>query len=120
MISVEKIEWDTDSIPRYVLGRNVHANTPEQFYEGTNAVFLNLLTGDTDPTTPPEDVVFVHVDDVSWLHVLALDQTKVAKSKPVQNFFISRGKPLKRGLLRDDRVADQHRHHLGRRAQYCR
>ena len=77
---------------RYVLGRDVHANTPEQLYDGTNAVFLRLLTGDTDPTTPPEIGVAVHVDDVSELHVLALDQSKVKKSKPVQNFFLSRGK----------------------------
>lgn len=98
MISVERIELDTDSIPRYVLGRNVHANTPEQFYDGTNAVFLNLLTGDTDPTTAPEFGVSVHVDNVSWLRVLALDQKKIAESKPVQNFSISRGKPLRRGL----------------------
>lgn len=50
------------------------------------------MTGDSDPTTPPEIGVSVHVDDVSWLHVLALDQNKVAKSKPVQNFFISKGR----------------------------
>jgi len=120
IVSVKEIEWDTDSIPRYVLGRNVHASTPKQLYDGTNAVFLNLLTGDSDPTTPPEIGVSVHVDDASWLHVLALDQNKVAKSKPVQNFFVSRGKPLTLWLLREDRVADQHRHHLGQRAQDCR
>ena len=93
MISVNESEHITNSISRYVLGRNIHANTPEQLYDGTNAVFLRLLTGDTDPTTPPEIGVSVHVDDVSWLHVLALDQIKVTKTKPVQNFFISRGKP---------------------------
>jgi hypothetical protein len=52
------------------------------------------LTGNSDPTTPPEIGVSVHVDDVSELHVLALDQNKVTKTKPVQNFFVSRGEPL--------------------------
>jgi hypothetical protein len=85
-------ENNTDWLPRYVLGRDVLAKTPEQLVDGTNAVFLNLLTGNSDPTTPPEIGVAVHVDDVAWLHVLALDQNKVAKAKPVQNFFLSRGK----------------------------
>ena len=80
---------------RYVLGRDVHANTPEQLLDGTNAVFLSLLTGNSDPTTPPEIGVAVHVDDVAWLHVHALDQNKVPKAKPIQNFFLSRGKLLK-------------------------
>jgi hypothetical protein len=34
----------------------------------------------------------IHVDDVALLHVLALDQSKVKKSKGVENFFISQGK----------------------------
>jgi hypothetical protein len=33
----------------------------EQLYDGTNAVFLRLLTGDTDPTTPPYISVAIHV-----------------------------------------------------------
>ena len=58
---VQPDEQNTDSTLSYVLGRNVHANTPEQLYDGTNAVFLRLLTGDTDPTTPPYISVAIHV-----------------------------------------------------------
>jgi hypothetical protein len=81
-----------------VLGRNVHANTTEQLYDGTNAVFLSLLTGKSDPTVPPEIGVAVHVDDVALLHVLALDQKKVNKSEPVRNYFLSKGQPNPSGL----------------------
>jgi nucleoside-diphosphate-sugar epimerase len=77
---------------RYVIGRNIHANTVEQLFDGTNAIFLALLTGNSDPSTPPEIGVSVHVDDVAELHVLALDQSKVKKAGAVDNFFISRGK----------------------------
>jgi nucleoside-diphosphate-sugar epimerase len=75
-----------------VIGRNIHANTVEQLFDGTNAVFLALLTGNSDPSTPPEIGVSVHVDDVAELHVLALDQSKVKKAGAVDDFFISRGK----------------------------
>jgi hypothetical protein len=77
---------------RYVIGRNIHANTVEQLFDGTNAVFLALLTGNSDPSTPPEIGVSVHVDDVAELHVLALDLTLVKKAGAVDDFFISRGK----------------------------
>jgi nucleoside-diphosphate-sugar epimerase len=75
-----------------VIGRNIHANTVEQLFDGTDAVFLALLTGNSDPSTPPEIGVSVHVDDVAELHVLALDQSKVKKAGAVDDFFISRGK----------------------------
>jgi len=101
-VSIRQDERTLTQILRYVLGRNVHANTTKQLYDGTNAVFLSLLTGDTDPTTPPEIGVAVHVDDVSWLHVLALDQSKVSKAEPIQNFFVSRGEPLKPRRLGKD------------------
>jgi nucleoside-diphosphate-sugar epimerase len=81
-----------DSSIRYVIGRNIHANTVEQLFDGTNAVFLALLTGNSDPSTPPEIGVSIHVDDVAELHVLALDQSKVKKAGAVENFLISRGK----------------------------
>jgi hypothetical protein len=101
---------------RYVLGRNVHANTTEQLYDGTNAVFLSLLAGNSDPSTPPEIGVAVHVDDVALLHVLALDQSKINKTKPVQNFFLSKGKsnPLMVVLAGRGKAANGHRHRLER------
>lgn len=81
-----------DKTSRYVIGRNVHANTTEQLFEGTNAVFLALLTGNSDPSTPPELGQAVHVDDVALLHVLALDQARVENSNGIENFFVSESK----------------------------
>lgn len=76
-----------------MIGRNIHANTVEQLYDGTNAVFLALLTGTSDQG-PPEIGVAVHVDDVALLHVLALDQNKVQKTRgSIENFLIATGKP---------------------------
>lgn len=75
-----------------MIGSNIHAHTAEQLYDGTNAVFLALLTGTSDQG-PPEIGVAVHVDDVALLHVLALDQNKVPKNANIENFFIASGKP---------------------------
>lgn len=75
-----------------MIGRNVHAKTTEQLFDGTNVVFLALLTGNSDPNGPPELGQAVHVDDVALLHVLALDQNKVKKSKGIENFFVSESK----------------------------
>jgi hypothetical protein len=78
---------------RYVIGGNVHATKKEELFEGTNAVFLSILTGQSDPSVPPELGIAIHVDDVALLHVLALDQNKVKKEATgVNNFFISQSK----------------------------
>lgn len=74
---------------RYVIGRNVLATTPAQLFEGTNAIFLALLTGNVDPNGPPEVGVAVHVDDVASLHVKSLDREKIKTTNGVENFFVS-------------------------------
>jgi hypothetical protein len=60
--------------------------------EGSNSAFMSILTGQSDPSGPPEVGMAIHVDDVALLHVLALDQGKVKKSTGVENFFISQSK----------------------------
>lgn len=82
----------TDLRRSFVIGRNIHANTKKQLFEGTNAIFLALLTGQSDPNVPPEIGMAVHVDDVALLHVLAVDQNRVKRTKSVQNFFFSQSK----------------------------
>jgi hypothetical protein len=60
--------------------------------EGSNSAFMSILTGQSDPSGPPELGMAIHVDDVALLHVIALDQSKVKKSTGVENFFISQSK----------------------------
>lgn len=87
-----------------MIGRNIHAKAVEQLFDGTNAVFLALLTGNSDATAPPEIGVSVHVDDVASLHVLALDHRKVPETERIQNFFVSQGKTLyDMGIVRQRR-----------------
>jgi hypothetical protein len=60
--------------------------------EGSNSAFMSILTGQSDPSGPPELGMAIHVDDVALLHVIALDQSKVKKSTGVENFFISQSR----------------------------
>jgi hypothetical protein len=60
--------------------------------EGSNSAFMSILTGQSDPSGPPELGMAIHVDDVALLHVIALDQSKVKKSTGVENIFISQSK----------------------------
>lgn len=85
-------------IPRYVIGRNLLANTPAQLFEGTNATFLALLTGNSDPNTPPDVGMSVHVDDVAQVHVLSLDRDKVKITNGVENFLVSQGKSSRNSI----------------------
>ena len=81
--------------------------------EGSNSAFMAILTGQSDPSGPPEVGMAIHVDDVALLHVLALDQNKVKKEATgVENFFISQSKS---SLSRENGslFADTCRHCLG-------
>jgi hypothetical protein len=93
-----------DCKDRYVLGRNIHATTTEQLYDGTNMNAVFLLTGGSDPAVPPEIGLAVHVDDVASLHVLALDRSQINKTEQVQNFFLSKGEPDPSKLCLQDKT----------------
>ncbi|KAM0715584.1 hypothetical protein Q7P37_009082 [Cladosporium fusiforme] len=90
-IKEQKPAFDVVNImPPYVIGRNLLANKPGELFEGTNAIFLALLTGNSDPSGPPEVGISVHVDDVALLHVMSLDRDKIKTKNGVENFFVSK------------------------------
>jgi hypothetical protein len=81
--------------PSYVIGRSLIANSAEELFDGTNAVALSFLTGKSDPDTPPEPAMSVHVDDIALAHVLALDKEKIIPSTAgVGNYLVAQSKPL--------------------------
>ena len=80
--------------PSYVIGRSLIANSAEELLDGTNAVVLSYLTGKSDPDTPPEPAMSVHVDDVALAHVLALDKEKIPSTAGVGNYLVAQSKPL--------------------------
>lgn len=65
-------------MPAFVGGRNELAKTRQSVNSGTNALFLNALLGVQNPTGLW--ALTVHVDDVAYTHVQALDESKVPKS----------------------------------------
>ena len=58
-------------MPTFVVGRNELATTAEAVMSGSNAVALGLLFGAQNPNGMP--AATVHVDDVAFVHVAALD-----------------------------------------------
>lgn len=81
-----------------MIGPNLIAKTAAQLYEGTNAVFLALMTGRSDGSDPPEPGMAIHVDDVARVHVDALDRNKIKARNGVENCFLSQGKPSYRRI----------------------
>jgi hypothetical protein len=77
-----------------VIGRSLIANSAEELFDGTNAVVLSFLTGKSDPDTPPEPAMSVHVDDVALAHVLALDKEKIPSTAGVGNYLVAQSKPF--------------------------
>ncbi|KAI0391873.1 putative cinnamoyl-CoA reductase [Xylariaceae sp. FL0594] len=57
--------------PGWVFGRDDRALSVQDFFSGTNAVLMGLVTGRDDPEPRPSGVV--HVSDAAKLHVLALN-----------------------------------------------
>lgn len=71
-IAKEKPHFTVVNImPTFIVGPNELATTTDAVRSGSNAIALNVLFGVNNPNGMPAAVV--HVDDVAFLHVAALD-----------------------------------------------
>jgi hypothetical protein len=77
-----------------VLGRSLTAASTEDLLDTTNAVCLTLLTLKSDPDTPPEPAMAVHLDDAALAHVLALDKDKIPSTAGLGNYHIGQSKSI--------------------------
>ena len=74
-------------MPGFALGANELKHTAGSLIEGSNAIVLGLLLGSTSPVARPGSVIDIR--DVARIHVEALDEVKVPKSK---SFLLDTGK----------------------------
>ena len=80
----EKPKFTVHNImPTFVIGANLLATTPETVNAGSNALALGVLLGEKNPAGLMSTTV--HVDDVAYVHIAALDP----KIEGNQNFGVN-------------------------------